>query len=76
MHCSRKAYLKGKEKVKYHDSYPYGLYENEFTLVAEEIKQEKKESMYVPFQSTLDVMKIIEQIKKQIGLSYDEANSL
>ena len=76
MYCSRKAILKGKEKVKYHDSYPYGLYENEFTLVAEEIKQEKKESMYVPFKSTLDVMKIIEEIKKKIGLSYDEANSL
>lgn len=76
MHCSRKAILKGKEKIRYHDSYPFGLYENEFTLVSEEIKQEKKESSYVPFSSTLDVMKIIEEIKKQIGLSYDEANSL
>ncbi|MCR5308788.1 MAG: Gfo/Idh/MocA family oxidoreductase [Bacilli bacterium] len=76
MHCSRKAFLKGKENIKYHDSYPFGLYENEFNLVEEEIKQEKKESSYVPFSSTLNVMKIIEEIKKQIGLSYDEANSL
>lgn len=76
MHRSRKAILKTKEGLRYHDFYPYGLYENEFTLVAEEIKQEKKESSYIPFQSTLDVMKIIEEIKKQIGLSYDEDKSL
>ena len=76
MHKSRKAILKAENGVRYHDFYPYGLYENEFTLVAQEIEQEKKESGYVPFQSTLDVMKIIEEIKKQIGLSYDEDNSL
>lgn len=76
MHCGRKAYLKGNKKIKYRDSYPYGLYENEFSIVADEIKQEKKESLYIPFQSTLDVMKIIEEVKKQIGLVYNEANSL
>jgi len=76
MHCSRKAVLKGDNKEKYRDNYPYGLYENEFTLVASEIEQEKKESSFIPFKSTLEIMKIIEEIKSQISLSYDEDNCL
>lgn len=76
MHCSRKAFIRGNIREKYLDKYHYGLYENEFTLVAQEIEQEKKESCYIPFKSTLEIMKIIEEIKLQIGLSYDEDNCL
>lgn len=76
MHCSRRAKLRAHNRVNYRDQYPYGLYDNEFTIVASEIEQEKKESSYVPFKSTLDIMMIIEEIKKQIGLSYDEDNTL
>lgn len=72
MHHSKKAFLSNGKKVKYIDDYKFGLYENEFNLVSQEIKQEKKESNFIPFKSTLDIMRIIDEIKQQIGLTYKD----
>ena len=45
-------------------------YLNEFDRVAEEIRQGKKESDYIPFESTLECMKIMDECRKQLGLKY------
>ncbi len=43
---------------------------NEFDLVAGEIREGKRESAYVPPQATMDVMEIMDECRKQIGLIY------
>ncbi len=48
----------------------YGGMLNEFDLVAEEIRQGKTESRYVPHQSTLDVMEMMDECRRQMGLVY------
>lgn len=45
-------------------------YLNEFDRVAEEIRQGKKESDYIPFESTLECMKIMDECRQQLGLKY------
>ncbi|MBE6819121.1 MAG: Gfo/Idh/MocA family oxidoreductase [Ruminococcaceae bacterium] len=45
-------------------------YLSEFTRAAEEIRAGKKESAYVPLQSTEDCMKIMDDCRKQMGLRY------
>lgn len=45
-------------------------YLTEFTRAAEEIKQGKKESDYIPFAATLDCLKIIDECREQMGLVY------
>lgn len=45
-------------------------YLNEFDRVAEEIKQGKKQSDYIPFESTLQCMKIMDECRQQLGLKY------
>lgn len=45
-------------------------YLNEFDRVAEEICQGKKQSDYIPFESTLECMKIMDECRCQLGLKY------
>lgn len=45
-------------------------YLNEFDRVAEEIRQGKKQSDYIPFESTLECMKIMDECRQQLGLKY------
>ncbi|MEE1321557.1 MAG: Gfo/Idh/MocA family oxidoreductase [Acutalibacteraceae bacterium] len=45
-------------------------YLNEFDRVAEEIRQGKKQSDYIPFESTLQCMKIMDECRRQMGLVY------
>lgn len=45
-------------------------YLTEFTRVAEEIRAGKKESDYVPFDSTRNCMKIMDECRRQMGLIY------
>ncbi len=45
-------------------------YLNEFNRVAEEIRQGKKQSDYIPFESTLQCMKIMDECRRQMGLKY------
>jgi hypothetical protein len=44
---------------------------DEFDKVAEEIRRGLTESEVYPLRSTLDVMKIMDEIRGQIGLVYD-----
>lgn len=43
---------------------------NEFDLVASEIRRDLTESRYVPQQATLDVMLILDECRRQLGLVY------
>ena len=43
---------------------------NEFDLAAGEIREGLTESRYVPHQSTLDVMRILDECRRQLGLVY------
>lgn len=45
-------------------------YNTEFTRVAEEITNGIKESKFIPFQSTIDCMKIMDECRKQMNLVY------
>ena len=71
-HSARKATLKGKKKEIFKDKEPIGLYEREFVIASQEIKEGLLESRFVKKDDTLQVMKILEEIKKQIGLNYPD----
>ncbi len=45
-------------------------YLNEFDRAADEIRQDKKQSDFVPFESTLQCMKIMDECRRQMGLRY------
>ncbi len=46
-------------------------YATEFTRVAEEIQAGRKESDFVPLRHTLDCMKIMDECRRQMGLTYE-----
>ena len=46
------------------------LYGKQFSRVEDEILSGKKESSYVSLKSTLDIMRILDEIRKQIGVIY------
>ncbi|MBQ8136311.1 MAG: Gfo/Idh/MocA family oxidoreductase, partial [Clostridia bacterium] len=48
----------------------YGGMLNEFDLVASEIRAGLTESAYVPHQATLDVMELMDECRRQMGLVY------
>lgn len=67
-HMASKAILKNdKGKQVFNGSTDYLT---EFTRVAEEIKQGKKESSYIPFSATRDCMKIMDECRRQMNLVY------
>jgi predicted dehydrogenase len=45
-------------------------YENELNLAAKEIRAGKKESEFVPHSATADVMSLLDECRKQLGLRY------
>lgn len=45
-------------------------YLTEFTLVAREIKENRKESSFIPFEATKSCMKIMDECRRQMGLVY------
>ena len=45
-------------------------YLTEFTRVAEEIRQGKKQSDYIPFEATSECLKIIDECRRQMKLVY------
>ena len=49
----------------------FNSYMDEFDKVADEIRRGLTESEFYPLKSTLDVMKIMDEIRGQIGLVYD-----
>lgn len=66
-HMARVAKFIGKENETFEGRTNYLT---EFTRVADEIKQGKKESDYVPFEATLECMKIMDECRRQMGLVY------
>lgn len=46
-------------------------YLDEFDSVADDIRNGKKESSFVPLEATSDVMHILDRVREQIGLIYD-----
>jgi hypothetical protein len=50
----------------------FNSYMDEFDKVAEEIRRGLTESEIYPLKSTLDVMKIMDEIRGQIGLEYND----
>jgi predicted dehydrogenase len=47
-----------------------GGYDNEFSIVADEIVSGKRESEYVPLKATLDVMEIMDECRRQMNFRY------
>ena len=50
----------------------FNSYMDEFDKVAEEIREGLTESEVYPLRSTLDIMKIMDEIREQIGLEYND----
>lgn len=72
-HAARKAKLKSKQGNQiYKDKENILLYEREFVIASQEIQEGLIESRFVSKKSTLDVMKILEEIKSQINLKYPD----
>ena len=68
-HSGKKARLKksdGRKEVFSGET----SYLNEFDIVAEEILAGRTESAHVPHQATLDVMQIMDECRRQMGLVY------
>lgn len=61
-----------KLKSKYGNQVFHGKtdYLTEFDRVADEIRNNKKESTYIPFSSTMNCMKIMDECRRQMNLQY------
>ena len=71
-HCARLATLKSKNG---NETFMGKTdYLTEFSRCAEEIIAGKKESDYIPFSSTLDCMRIMDECRRQMGLVYPGEN--
>lgn len=67
-HCAEEAFLSGEEEVHFEDkSKKYGV---ELRRVSEEIAAGMKESALCPAKHTLDVMRILDECRRQMGLVY------
>ncbi|MBO7363727.1 MAG: Gfo/Idh/MocA family oxidoreductase [Lachnospiraceae bacterium] len=68
-HNAKKAVLKRADgtRVRFKGN---GDYLNEFDRVVTEIREKRTESLFVPPQATIDVMKIMDECRKQMGLVY------
>lgn len=69
-HSSRKALLKTKNKVLFKDSDKSLLYEREIIEVTNEISNNQIESCFYSSKDSINVMKILDNIRDIIGLDY------
>ncbi len=67
-HVSPFAVMKSKKGNK--TAFGKTTYLNEFDRVANEIRDGKKQSDYIPFEATLNCMKIMDACRAQMGLKY------
>ena len=67
-HVSPYAFIYGKKGIRF--TFGKTTYLNEFDRCAAEIRSGIKESEYIPFQATLDCMKIMDECRRQMGLVY------
>ena len=74
-HCRNKVtYRRGlfhKESFKGKGLF-FNSYVEEFDSVALDIREGRKESDMVPLKATYEVMLLMDEIRKQIGLEYNE----
>lgn len=68
LHYAHRAVLKTAEGEEVFEG--DGSYLNEFDRVAEEIRAGLTESRLVPLKATSDVMKLIDEVRRQTGLRY------
>ena len=70
-HMADKAVLKTDKKEKAKGG-KFGLcaYREEFDHMAQDIAEGRKESPYVPLNTTLDTMKMLDEIRRQLGVDY------
>lgn len=76
-HQARKATLKRRKdnkQILYLDKENINLYEREFLNASKEIENGLVESKYVSSKDSLEVMRIMEEIKNLIGLKYNKEN--
>ena len=74
-HCMNGATLnkKGERKKKFRGDGPrINSYRDEFDAAAIEIRAGLTESKFVPQKATVDVMRIMDEVRRQIGLEYTE----
>jgi len=67
-HAAPFAYMLGKGGVRL--AFGKTTYLNEFERCAIEIRSGKKESAYIPFEATVNCMKIMDECRRQMGLVY------
>ncbi len=67
-HAAAVAVLTGKNRVKL--AFGKTTYLNEFDRCAKEIRSGLKESEYIPFESTVNCVKIMDECRRQMGLIY------
>lgn len=67
-HVSPFAVMKSKKGNKV--AFGMTTYLNEFDRVAKEIREGKKQSDYIPFEATLNCIKIMDVCREQMGLKY------
>ena len=68
-HCTNVVTLERRDGTKEHFSGD-GSMLNEFDIVVSEIREGLAESRFVPHKSTLDVMHIMDECRRQLGLVY------
>lgn len=73
-HCTKGATLKSRgRRERLRVSGPlFNSYLDEFDAVSKDIRQGRVESEFVPLRATSDVMHILDEIRRQIGLTYDD----
>ncbi len=69
-HRGKEAQLTGKDGTPLEHFAGETTILNEFDLAAREIRAGKRESAYVPWRATLDVMEIMDGCREQMGLRY------
>jgi predicted dehydrogenase len=67
-HCTKSAYLKAGEKVHFKEDVL--LYGQQFKRVAEEITQGRKYSAFCSPKSTLEVMQLLDECRKQLKVTF------
>ena len=67
-HAAREVILTGEEEARFEDGSP--KYGTEIARVSEEIANGRKESAFCPPKNTLDVMRLLDECRRQMGLVY------
>lgn len=70
-HMAKEAILTVADNVKTYSTDDL-LYGRQFSNVAEEIRSQRKEGKYISSQSTIEVMELLDECRRQMGLIYPQ----